>query len=108
MIKLYSLSVRNRPAAALLGVGVISVGAVLLTLGFALLLGLVVAGGIIGAGVAGYRMLRGGVRVPNHGFARVEFDQLARGISNLGSGLDPTLEVKPVTTAIVRPRDDND
>jgi hypothetical protein len=108
MIKVYSLSVRNRPAAALLGVCVIALGAVFLTLGFALLLGLVVAGGIIGAGVAGYRFLRGGARAPNHGFARVNLDQLPGGISNLGSGLDPTLEVKPVARAIVRPRGEND
>jgi hypothetical protein len=107
MAKVYSLTVRNRAAAALLGVGVIALGAVFLTLGFALLLGLVVAGGVLGAGVAAYRLLRGGKSSPRH-FSQIDLDQLTRMHSASGAGLDPSLEVKPTIKAIVRPLDQND
>jgi hypothetical protein len=108
MVKVYSLSIRNRAAATLLGVAVLALGAVFLTLGFALLLGLVIAGGVIGAGVAGYRLLRGGAgRGAPRATASVNFDQYGAN-SRLDAGLDPALEVKPVAKAIVRPREEND
>ena len=107
MVKMYSLSIRNRAAATLLGVGILALGAVFLTLGFALLLGLVAAGGIIGAGMAGYRLLRGGRGGP-HATARVDFGTLSQGGPAIRSGLDPALEVKPTAKAVIEPRDAND
>ena len=104
MAKMYSLTIRNRAAAALFGVAVIGVGAVFLTLGFALLLGLVVAGAVLGAGLAGVRLLRGG----RGATARMNLDELRTSQSPRISGLDPQLEVKPIAPAIVRPRDEND
>ncbi|MDB4874543.1 MAG: hypothetical protein JWM41_989 [Gemmatimonadetes bacterium] len=93
MPKVYSLTIRNRTALALFTIAVLGLGAVFLTVGLALLLGLVVAGGVLGAGVAAYRRLRGGPRqVP-----RANLDEL-----------DPALEVKQIAPPVVRPHDDND
>jgi hypothetical protein len=94
-----SLSIRNRAAAILFVVVLLALGAVFLTVGLALLAGLAVAGGLIGAGMAAYRMLRGGNRTI-HGR---RFDQLNRASDGRISGLDPTLEVSPSRAAIVRP-----
>ena len=107
MVKVYSLTVRNRVAATLLGVGVIGLGVVFLTLGFALLLGLVVAGGIVGAGVAAFRALRG-TSGTHQRMSRIDLEHLTGIHQAPGRGLDPSLEVKPVVKAIVRPLDEND
>jgi len=107
MVKVYSLTVRNRAAAAVLGVGVVALGVVFLTLGFALLLGLVVAGGVVGAGLAAYRLLRGG-RAGRQPLSRIDLDRLAGLHSEPAAGLDPSLEVKPAVKAIVRPLDESD
>ena len=107
MVKVYSLTVRNRAAAAVLGVGVVALGVVFLTLGFALLLGLIVAGGVVGAGVAAYRLLRGG-KAARQPLTRIDLDRLAGMHSAPGRGLDPSLEVKAPIKAIVRPLDESD
>ena len=96
----YSLTIRNRAAATLFAVGIIGLGAVFLTLGFALLLALVVAGSVLGAGVAVYRLIRGGSRALPSGKGIGQFDRT--------EGLDPALEIQPVRPAIVRPRDESD
>lgn len=103
MAKIYSLTIRNRAAGALLGVAILGLGAVFLTVGLALLLGLVVAGGVLGAGVAIYRRLHGG-----RGPLQVRLDGLRAGSARSESGLDPSLEIKPPRAAIVRPRDETD
>jgi hypothetical protein len=58
-MKVYSLTVRNRFTATLLALAVLGAGAALLVVGFALLAGLAVAGGVIGTGVVLYHRLRG-------------------------------------------------
>jgi hypothetical protein len=103
MMRVYSLSVRNRAAATVVGVAALGLGAVFLTLGFALLLGLVAAGVVVGAGVAGYRMLRG-----SRGLPKRSFDQYHSLDGERDAALDPSLEVKPPVRAIVRPLDDRD
>ena len=58
-MKVYSLTVRNRFTATLLALAVLGAGAALLLVGFALLAGLAVAGGVLGTGVMIYHRLRG-------------------------------------------------
>ena len=58
-MKVYSLTVRNRFTATLLALAVLGAGAALLVVGFALLAGLAVAGGVLGTGVMIYHRLRG-------------------------------------------------
>lgn len=103
MAKMYALTVRSRVAGVVLAVAILGLGAVFLTVGFALLLALVVAGGVLGTGVAIYRRLRG-----DRGSPRMNLDDLLSRSSTRGSGLDPTLEVKATQPAIVRPRDSKD
>jgi hypothetical protein len=97
---MYSLTIRNRASAILFAVLILGIGAVFLTVGFALLLALVVTAGVLGTGVAVYRMLRGGRGAARH--------ELFGRSHQTDPGLDPTLEVQPVRAAIVRPRDDSD
>ncbi len=95
MAKMYSLTIRNRAAAVALAAVVIGVGAVMLTVGLALLAGLVLAGGVLGAGFGIYNRLRGrrpGALPPRAG--------------QQWSGLDPSLEIRAPQQAIVRLRDD--
>lgn len=98
MAKMYSVTIRNRLAGTVFALGIVGVGALLLTIGFALLAALVVAGGVIGVGARVYRMLRGGRQAFPHVGNRT--DRIA------DSGLDPALEVRPDQPAIVRPRDE--
>jgi hypothetical protein len=58
-MKVYSLTVRNRFTATLLALAVLGAGAALLVVGFALLAGLAIAGGVLGSGVMIYHRLRG-------------------------------------------------
>jgi hypothetical protein len=90
MAKVYTVTVRNRAAGIALGVVILGVGAVLLTVGFALLAGLMIAGGVLGTGYAIYRRVRGTHQTLPPSRAR-------------GSDLDPQLEVKPTRAAVVRP-----
>ncbi len=88
---MYSLTVRNRASAVLLAIVVLSLGAVFLTVGLALLLALAAAGGVIALGVAVYRRLRGYLpasRRQVHG-ARTSVNPA------LDPDLDPELEVQP-------------
>lgn len=89
MAKIYAVTVRNRAAGIALAVVVVGLGAVLLTIGFALLAGLMIAGGVLGTGYAIYRRLRGPRQTLPPSQAR--------------AGLDPMLEVKPTRAAVVRP-----
>jgi len=92
MPKVYTVTVRNRAAGIALGVVILALGAVLLTVGFALLAGLMIAGGVLGTGYAIYRRLRGTRQtLPSSG----------------GHGLDPELEVKPTRATVVRPLPSN-
>ena len=97
---MYSLTIRNRASAILFAVLVLGIGAVFLTVGFALLLTLVVAAGVLGAGATVYRMLKGGRSSPRR--------ELYGRNGTVDAGLDPTLEIQPVRAAIVRPREDLD
>ncbi len=90
---------RNRAAGIALAIGIVGVGAVLLTVGFALLASLAVVGGLIGGGYALYHRLRGTSKSLPGQRQRVGFTS---------SALDPTLEVKPTRPAIVRPIDPKD
>jgi hypothetical protein len=103
MTKIRSLTIRNRAAGAVLAVAILGLGAVFLTVGLALLLGLVVAGGVLGTGVAIYRRLHGG-----RGPWTVRLGGRRAGASAKESGLDPALEIEPPRGAIVRPRDTTD
>jgi hypothetical protein len=58
-MKVYSLTVRNRFTATLLGLAVLGAGAALLIVGFALLAGLALAGTVLGTGYVLYHRLRG-------------------------------------------------
>ena len=90
MAKLYTLTIRNRAAIAIFAVGVFVLGAIFLTVGLALLAGLAVAGGVLGAGYAAVRRLRGGRGQP-----------IARSTLAQDGALDPALEIRPVRPAIV-------
>jgi hypothetical protein len=92
MAQVYSLTIRNRAAAIGFAVVILGLGAVFLTLGLALLAGLAVAGGVLGAGYGLIRRLRGGSSDP---------------LASLGAdrqNLDPSLEVQPTRPAIVASR----
>ena len=94
MAKLYTLSIKNRAILVLFLIVAIGVGAVFLTVGLALLAGLAVAGGLLGAGYAMYHRLRGTrPGLPRH---------MGRPAAQR-AGLDPALEVRPTRPAIVAP-----
>lgn len=82
-MKVYSLTVRNRFTAMLLALAVLGAGAALLLVGFALIAGLAIVGGVLGTGFAVYNRLRG-TRAP-----------LPRAAGWQSIGLDPALEVFP-------------
>jgi hypothetical protein len=83
----YTFSTRNRVVAVLATLVVLGAGAALLLVGLALLAGLAVAGGVLGAGILAYRAIRGQSPAT-----------LRRGPST--SGLDPALEIFPEQRAI--------
>ena len=79
-MQVYTFSTKNRVVAVLATLVILGAGAALLLLGLALLAGVAVVGGVLGAGFVAYRTLRGEKRGPlPHGAAR--------------TGLDPSLEV---------------
>ena len=100
---MYSLTIRNRAAGVVFAVAVLALGAVFLTVGFALLLALVVAGGVLGTGIAVYRRLRGGRGAPS-----MTINEIHSGSWRPDSQLDPMLEIKPAKPAAIRPRNEND
>jgi hypothetical protein len=75
-MKVYSLTVRNRFAASLLALAVLGAGAALLVVGFALLAGLALAGGVLGTGLMLYHRLRGTrMSLPNSTYGqRIQLD----------------------------------
>jgi hypothetical protein len=58
-MRVYTFGTRNRFVAVLAALVVLGAGAALLLLGLALLAGVAVAGGVLGAGVLAYRALTG-------------------------------------------------
>ena len=89
MSRAYSLTIRNRAAAVVVGVAVVGLGVVFLTVGVAILAGLAVAGGLIGTGFALVRRLGG---AKSDARSVVAGDRV---------GLDPALEIQPKRPAIV-------
>ena len=79
MIRVYSMGIRNGPAAVAIAAAALAVGALLLAFGLVLLLGLVALGTGIGAGAALLRALTGRGRRP------LPYNDL-----------DPSLEVFPI------------
>jgi hypothetical protein len=82
VIRIYSLNARSRPAAIALAVAAVAVGAVFVTFGVFLLLGLAAVGTVVGAGVLLFRALTG--RAPRRIHA-----------PPTDAELDPSLEVFP-------------
>jgi len=81
-MQVYTFSTKNRVVATLAALVVLGAGAALLLVGFALLAGVAIAGGVLGAGVLAMRALRGERKPPLRA-------------SSAGSALDPSLEVFP-------------
>lgn len=90
MPKVYTLTIQNRVAATVFAVAILGLGAVFFALGLALLAGLAVAGGVLGAGYSLLRRVRG----------RVASDINSLPISR--EELNPVLEVQPTRPAILR------
>ena len=94
-MQVYTFSTKNRVVATLAALVVLGAGAALLLVVFALLAGVAIAGGVLGAGVLAVRALRGDrrdpLRAPSH-----------------GSAMDPSLEVFPDQPRIgpLEPNDD--
>ena len=88
---MYSLTIRNRALAFLIGLLVLGAGAALLVVGLALLAGVAITGGLLGTGILVYRKLRGQPTFPPERYP-VE-------------GLDPSLEVFPDRQPLARPSD---
>lgn len=82
MPKRYELTVRNRAAAAALGVGAIVVGGTLVALGLTLVAGVAVIGTAAATGAMVYRKVAG---------------RGALAATNAHRGLDPRLEVHPAS-----------
>lgn len=94
-MQVYTFSTKNRVVATLAALVVLGAGAALLLVGFALLAGVAIAGGVLGAGVIAVRALRGERRDPLHAPSH-------------GSTMDPSLEVFPDQPRIghTEPNDD--
>jgi hypothetical protein len=98
MIKVYSVSTRNRFGTIVFAIAILGLGALFFTVGLALLAGLVAAGGLIGLGVGIARRLRQGFQqLPPNG---------APSQRTVTGTLDPSLEILPVTPVIVTPKHD--
>jgi hypothetical protein len=94
-MQVYTFSTKNRVVAILAALVVLGAGAALLLVGFALLAGVAIAGGVLGAGMLAVRALRGERRAP--------LDAPSH-----GSAMDPSLEVFPDQPHIgpLEPNDD--
>jgi len=94
-MQVYTFSTKNRVVATLAALVVLGAGAALLLVGFALLAGVAIAGGVLGAGVLAVRALRGerkaSLRTPS-----------------AGSALDPSREVFPEQPRIGQPQPNDD
>ena len=91
MANVYTLTIKNRIAAIVVAIAILGLGAVFFTVGLALLAGLAVAGGVIGAGYSLVRRIRG------RGTSDFRSIPVAR------DELNPELEVQPIRPAIVGP-----
>jgi hypothetical protein len=92
----YTFSTKNKVVATLAALVVLGAGAALLLVGFALLAGVAVVGGVLGTGLLAYRAVRGQRTPPLRNSWR-------------SSGLDPALEVFPESGRIdgtASPNDD--
>ena len=94
-MQVYTFSTKSRVVATLAALVVLGAGAALLFLGLALLAGVAIAGGVLGAGVLAVRALRGERKAPLRASSPV-------------SALDPSLEVFPEPRRIdhAEPNDD--
>ncbi len=104
MTRVVSISIRNRAIALLVLLALVGLGVVMLTVGLALLSGLTIAGGVIGAGIAAYRALRGGRGAIGGRSRGAQFGSAGQRLT----GLDPSLEVRSVGTTVVKPAHDGD
>jgi hypothetical protein len=91
VVRLYTLTIKNRVAAVAIAIAVLGLGAVFLTVGLALLAGLAVAGGVLGAGYSLVRRLRG------------DKSAVAGSVEGQIGDLNPMLEVRATRPAIVGP-----
>lgn len=89
-MQVYTFSTKNRLVALLAALVVLGAGAALLLVGLALLAGVAVVGGVMGAGLLAYRALRG------------QKQSTLRG-SPAWTTLDPSLEVFPEPRQIADP-----
>lgn len=80
-MQVYTFSTKNKVVATLAALVVLGAGAALLLVGFALLAGVAIVGGVLGTGLLAYRAVRGQRHAPVG--------------SMRGTGLDPALEVFP-------------
>jgi uncharacterized membrane protein YebE (DUF533 family) len=94
-MQVYTFSTKNKVVATLAALVVLGAGAALLLVGFALLAGVALVGGVLGTGLLAYRAVRGQRSDPLPGAGR-------------SSGLDPALEVFPETRRIDDPSAPND
>ncbi|HJU65390.1 MAG TPA: hypothetical protein VJ596_06915 [Gemmatimonadaceae bacterium] len=92
-MKVYSFTTRNPIVILVAGLGVAAVGATLVVVGLALLGGVVVVGGALGAAALAYRRLRG------------KRGELTAPVQRRRPVLDPELEVFP-DDALPPPRSD--
>ena len=89
MIHVYSLNVRNKPAAIALAAGALAAGALVIAFGILLLLGLAAVGTLVSAAALAHRAL-----------ARIG----TRRAASFDSPLDPKLEVLPRQSPDENPR----
>jgi len=94
-MQVYTFSTKNRVVALLAALVVLGAGAALLLVGFALLAGVAIAGGVLGAGMLALRALRGERKPPLYP-------------PSGGSALDPSLEVFPERPRIGQPEPNED
>ena len=94
-MQVYTFSTKNRVVATLAALVVLGAGAALLLVGLALLAGVAIAGGVLGAGLLAVRALRGERNAPLR-------ESSARGT------LDPSLEVFPSAPRIGQPGPNDD
>ena len=92
-MRTYSLTIKNRPTAVAVAVGIVGAGVLIVFVGFALLAALTVAGAVLGAGFAAYRWLHG------------TRDDLPQARS---AGLDPSLEIQPRPRPLAGPTERSD
>jgi hypothetical protein len=89
-MKVYAVQVRNPIAVWAMAIAALAVGGVLFVLGLTVLLGILVAGTVLGTGVMLVRRLTGASRRD-----RERLEAMMREARHGGLGLDPSMEVLP-------------